>query len=202
MKRLAIAAGLVVVLGAAACSSSTGGAGAPVGINRQSTSPSVSPSRTSTSATPSSSPTTANASTIAPPPRTSSAATTAFATSAPPSTAAPTPTTSGPPVLPQILIVNASSSCGGVTTGVSNGTITLSWTSQGADEVWLLPSQIASVLVGVNAKTSGGKGPYSPNGSASLPGAYSCGDTAGFILVQPYKGGTGSGGIIKLVPRG
>lgn len=192
MKRLVIAAGFAIVLGASACSASTGGSGEPVGINRQSTSPSVSTSRASTSA-----PTTA-----APRPTTVTPTTTTAPSTTPTTTAAPstTPTTTGPPALPQILSVNASASCAGITTGVANGKITVTWTSLGTDQVWLLPSSVASALVGADAKT-GGKGPYSPNGSASLSGAFDCGNSTGYVLVQPYKGGTGSAGIIQLIAR-
>lgn len=195
MKRLVIAAGCVVALGAAACSSSTGGSGEPVGISRQSTSASASTSGNSSSTTRSSAPPT-----TAGTPVTSTATTVSTPTTAASSPSA-TPTTSGPPVLPQVLSVNASSSCNGITTGVSNGTINLTWTSVGTDEVWLLPGQVAGVLVGADAKTSGGRGPYPPNGSATLTNAFSCGDVSGYLLVQPYKGGSGGAGLVQLIAR-
>lgn len=197
MKRLVIAVGFAIVLGASACSSSTSGSGAPVGLN----STSASATSSSPKPTPSTSP---RAATSAP---TTAATPTSAATSpsSTPTTGATspssTPTTGGPPVAAQILTVNATSACGGKTTGVSNGTINVTWTSAGTDQVWLLPSQVASALVGADAKSSGGKGPYPSNGSIALPNAFSCGDTANYVLVQPYKAGTGSAGIIQFVAR-
>ncbi|MCU1689453.1 MAG: hypothetical protein JWN20_1381 [Jatrophihabitantaceae bacterium] len=88
-----------------------------------------------------------------------------------------------------------------MTTGVNNGSIVVSWTTKGADQVWLRVGQVASALVGANAK-DGGVGPLPANGSTTLANAFSCGDPYNYVLIQPYKSdGTGSAGSVQQAPR-
>lgn len=206
MKRLVLAAGLAVALGAAACSGSTAGSGEPVGINRQSTSASESDTSTSVSAPVPA--TSATAATVAPP------------TAAPPTMAPPTiaPTTSAPPTMPapssvapsptstvpaQISSLAATSACGGKTTGLANGSITVTWTTLGAVEVWIKAGSVAVGLIGSNPRTDGGTGPLPANGTTTLSSAFKCGDDTNYVIAQAYKGdGSGSAGQLTAISRG
>ncbi len=201
MKRLVIAAGLAAVMAVAGCSGSTGGSGEPVGINRQSSSASTSASVSSSAPT-----TTAEVTSAAPaPPSRTTAASPPPApttsTQAPPPTSSAPPTSGTAPVPAQIASVDAAGRCNGQTTGVANGSIVVTWTSTGADQVWLKAGQVAVALIGSDAK-SGGSGPFPPNGSTTLANAFSCGDTTNYVLIQAYKSdGSGAPGQVTAVNR-
>ncbi|MEY2569836.1 MAG: hypothetical protein QOE63_186 [Acidimicrobiaceae bacterium] len=61
---------------------------------------------------------------------------------------------------------NATPSC--ASRADTNGTVTLTWTTKGATEVWI---QETPVAVGASdpKSTPGSKGPLTPNGTTSMP---------------------------------
>jgi hypothetical protein len=93
--------------------------------------------------------------------------------------------------------VTYSVSCASTTD--TNGSATITWTTKGTNEVWILESSTASSLVGADAKTEGGHGPLPANGSKSL--AFACNEMYDYYLVEGYNTSDGThSGIIEQVP--
>jgi hypothetical protein len=201
MKRIAIA----ILVGAAgltaltACSSTTAGNGQAALAATTSKTPTASakPS-TSTSAS-----THTPATTQAPAPVSAPTATVTHSVTAPTTTSAPVTTattstvaaSSSPPVAAQITNVSWTVSCTSHTDAAGKATIT--WTSLGATEVWVLPGSTASTLVYADAKADGGTGPLAKNGSVTL--RFPCAEDYSYYLIDAYNA-TGHSGQVQQVP--
>ena len=190
MKRMLLGlATLGMVASLVACSTSTEGTGTEVRTSSTKTTArtSVTPSPSITRAS------SATVSTVSRPPTTAVPPTTPF--TAPPAT----PTTSAAVVGPaQVLNVTWLVTCASNTDPA--GTVRLTWTTKGANQVYILAGQVASVLVGADPKTGGGKGPFAPNGSTTL--AFQCADAYGYYLVEAYNTTDNTkSGVVQQVPR-
>ncbi len=114
-------------------------------------------------------------------------------TTAAPASSSPA-TVAGPA---QMLSVTYSVSCTSHTD--PSGTAKLSWTSKGSTSVYVLEGQVASALVGADAKSGGGKGPLAKSGSVTVP--FACAQDYDYYLVEAYNSSDGThSAIVEQVP--
>jgi hypothetical protein len=105
-----------------------------------------------------------------------------------------TTTTLGGPADITSFVVSTAPTCAD---GFDHSNVTVSWTSKGASEAWLLPGSVASSLVGADARTTTPNiGPVSANGSSTLP--FDCGNAYNYVLLDVYGGSTHSGQVLQL----
>jgi hypothetical protein len=175
---VALSVAIALLVTVAACSSQVSGTGEPgAGVTTPRTtsrSTSVSPTFSTPAPTVASTRLTASAPTIvvSTPPTTTRPPTTA--------TTATTPPVQGPA---SILTVTYAVTCASKTD--ANGTVKLTWTTKGANNVYVLEGQLASTLIGADAKTQGGKGPYSPNTTVTQP--FHCSYAYDYFLIEAYN---------------
>jgi hypothetical protein len=82
---------------------------------------------------------------------------------------------------------------------VDSSTVTVSWTSKNATQIWLLPGSVASALVGADAKTTTPNyGPLPPNGSKTFP--FDCANQDNYVLVEAYNA-TSHNGVVQQLPN-
>ena len=82
---------------------------------------------------------------------------------------------------------------------VDSSTVTVSWTSKNATQVWLLPGAVASALVGADAKTTTPNyGPLPSNGSKTFP--FDCANQYNYVLVEAYNA-TSHNGVVQQLPN-
>jgi hypothetical protein len=106
---------------------------------------------------------------------------------------ATTTTLSGPADVTSF-VVSAAPTCAD---GFDHSNVTVSWTSKGASEAWLVPGSVASSLVGADARTTTPNiGPVSANGSSTFP--FDCGNAYDYVLLDVYGGSTHSGQVLQL----
>jgi hypothetical protein len=195
MKRMLAVAVLIPLTLLSACSSSVSGSGSS-GAQVSTPAPSAaggSPTETGPSAPPSDSAAPSDSA----PASTNSTHTTTTHSSAHSHSSHPASSDSAAAGPAQVLNVAYTVHC--TSTADTAGTVKLTWQTKGANTVYVLEGLTAGELVGADAKSAGGMGPFAANGSQTLAFACSAGDD--YYLVEAYNASDGShNGVVQQVP--